>query len=99
MIYPEGCSTNGIYLIKFKKGAFASLRPVKPHVNKFWNYRCNMVEGAGMYLYWYSVLLYHTVWTSVTCHEMPVFAPNDYFWENHWDGKEDKAQLYADTVR
>jgi len=28
MIFPEGCSTNGKSLIKFKKGAFASLMPV-----------------------------------------------------------------------
>ena len=33
MIFPEGCTTNEKYLIKFKKGAFASLRPVKPYIN------------------------------------------------------------------
>lgn len=36
---------------------------------------------------------------SVTCVEMPVFAPNEYFWKNHWDGKEDKADLFGETVR
>ena len=30
---------------------------------------------------------------------MPVFAPNDYFWDNHWDGKEDKAALFGETLR
>lgn len=28
VIYPEGGTTNGEYIIKFKKGAFASLRAV-----------------------------------------------------------------------
>jgi len=28
LIYPEGCTTNGRFLITFKKGAFASLLPV-----------------------------------------------------------------------
>jgi len=28
MIWPEGCSTNGEYVISFKKGAFTHLRPV-----------------------------------------------------------------------
>ena len=33
--------------------------------------------------------------------EMPVFAPNDYFWNKFWDGKdpETKWQVYADAVR
>ena len=31
-IYPEGTVTNGTYLIKFKRGAFMSLLPIKPYV-------------------------------------------------------------------
>lgn len=31
--------------------------------------------------------------------EMPVFAPNEYFWQNHWDGEEDKWCAYARVVR
>lgn len=31
---------------------------------------------------------------------MPVFAPNDYFWEHHWqEGKEEKWQAFARVVR
>ena len=30
LIYPEGCTTNGTSMIKFKKGAFHSLRAVRP---------------------------------------------------------------------
>jgi len=32
-------------------------------------------------------------------HEMPVFEPNEYFWKNHWDGKEEKWQAYARAVQ
>ena len=35
-IYPEGCTTNGEGILTFKKGAFASLRPVRPIVLKYW---------------------------------------------------------------
>lgn len=38
VIFPEGCTTNGTGLIKFKKGAFASLLPVQPHVFNYKNY-------------------------------------------------------------
>ena len=34
-IFPEGCCTNGTKLIKFKKGAFCSLRAVAPLVIKY----------------------------------------------------------------
>ena len=37
-------------------------------------------------------------WSSIfthTLYEMPVFKPNQYFWDNHWDGKEEKWALYA----
>ena len=30
---------------------------------------------------------------------MPVFRPNEYFWKNHWDGKEEKWVAYARAVR
>ena len=32
---------------------------------------------------------------------MPIFAPNDYFWKHHWDGKdpEDKWKVFAEAVR
>jgi hypothetical protein len=33
-IFPEGCTTNGESVIQFKKGAFASLRAVKPFSGK-----------------------------------------------------------------
>ncbi len=34
-----------------------------------------------------------------TLKEMPVFKPNKFFWENHWDGKEPKWEAYARAVR
>ena len=30
---------------------------------------------------------------------MPVFKPNEYFWKNHWDGKEEKWKLYARVMQ
>jgi len=98
-MYPEGCSTNGQYMIKFKKGAFGSLRAVKPYVYNYWSYRGMITDGSCMHIYvsWTMQLL--SVYSKVTCLELPVFTPNDYFWENHWDGKQDKVGLFADTMR
>lgn len=31
---------------------------------------------------------------------MPIFQPNDYFWQNHWkEGTEQKWEAYAKVVR
>ena len=35
-IYPEGATSNGKGILKFKRGAFVSLRAVKPHFTKCW---------------------------------------------------------------
>ena len=34
-LFPEGCTTNSSCMIRFKKGAFAALRPVRPLVIKY----------------------------------------------------------------
>jgi hypothetical protein len=31
--------------------------------------------------------------------ELPIFTPNEYFWQNHWDGREEKWVAYARAVR
>lgn len=30
---------------------------------------------------------------------MPVFEPNEYFWEHHWDGVEEKWIAYARALQ
>jgi hypothetical protein len=35
----------------------------------------------------------------MTLNEMPVFRPNDYFWQHHWNGKEEKWVAYARAMR
>ena len=37
--------------------------------------------------------------TALTYLEMPDFEPNEFFWKNHWDGKEEKWVAYARAVR
>ena len=44
---------------------------------------------------------FHCIAYSVEMQELPVFAPNKYFWDKYWDGKdeESKWKVYADAVR
>ncbi len=100
LIYPEGCTTNGRCLVKFRKGAFASLRGVKPFFSKVSSFTGILpVHGDAISFWAYLILFPGSGFSTFTLFELPVFTPNDYFWKNHWDGKEEKWELFARTVR
>lgn len=100
-IFPEGATTNGKYLMKFKRGAFASLRAVQPAYSKIWTSSGQSVaqtEAMPFVKFFHSFVMMHG-YSTLIMSEMPVFAPNEYFWKNHWDGKEEKWDAFARAVR
>lgn len=101
IIFPEGCSTNGEYLITFKKGAFASLMPVKPLLNVPKSLRGDSTMGYCINMWHWGFIVFQCVWMHFEHTELPVFAPNEYFWKHHWDGKdpEERWKVYANAVR
>lgn len=100
-IFPEGATTNGLSILEFKKGAFCSLRGVKPFFTKYQSLRSGVrpVHGDANSLVAHIIVCFHCIFSVFTVYEMPVFTPNDYFWKNHWDGKEEKWVVFARTVR
>jgi len=100
MMCPEGATSNGRYLLQFKRGAFYSLRSVKPYVSKYWSLtNVEPVHGDSISLLSMINILPLTGFTSITYIEMPDFKPNDFFWKHHWDGKEEKWVAFARAVR
>ena len=100
MMCPEGATTNGKYLIQFKRGAFYSLRPVKPYVSQRWTLtNVDPVHGDTISMLSFFNVSFMAGFTMISYLEMPDFKPNDYFWANHWDGKEEKWVAYARAVR
>lgn len=99
-IFPEGATTNGKSLLEFKRGAFFSLGSIKPHYTKFWTLTGSEIAPTdGISLVWYCVQILCAGIVTMTLNEMPVFKPNDFFWKNHWDGKEEKWIAYCRAVR
>lgn len=83
-----------------KKGAFASLRAVKPFSAKTWSLgKVCPNDGGGLNFYNFLAVGCQTIAWTFTQQEMPVFEPNEYFWKHHWDGKEDKWRAYARAVQ
>ena len=99
-IFPEGCTTNGEGMIQFKKGSFASLRPVRPVVFKYWT--ASSIKATQDVAGFFSHILITIGCIAITMklHQLPVFDPNEYFWEHHWQkDKEEKWEAYARVIR
>jgi hypothetical protein len=46
------------------------------------------------------ICLYQCVLYSCKIYYLPVFEPNDYFWQNHWNAdKEQRWEAFANAVR
>ena len=99
-MYPEGATTNGESLLEFKRGAFESLGSVQPHFSKTWTLTgASIAPTNGQSILDWTLQLMATGASIFTLHQMPVFKPNEFFWKNHWDGKEEKWVAYARAVR
>ena len=98
IIHVEGGTTNGRYLINFKKGAFASLRSIQPVVHKyhssFQSASSGVLDGLPHYM-----INGSNFFTTIERVELPVFRPNDYFFEHHQQEGEEKWQTYLRVVR
>ena len=51
--------------------------------------------------HWSFVCPFLGTWYRFENLEMPVFTPNEYFWNKYWDGKDEstKWSVYAEAIR
>eukprot|EP01111_Echinosteliopsis_oligospora_P014258 TRINITY_DN5335_c0_g1_i1.p1 TRINITY_DN5335_c0_g1~~TRINITY_DN5335_c0_g1_i1.p1 ORF type:complete len:344 (-),score=58.40 TRINITY_DN5335_c0_g1_i1:39-1070(-) len=90
LIFPEGTTTNGRTIIRFRRGAFTSGHPVQPVVWRFCNDEFNPVwVDMPIKKHLFHLLTQPVVPIEITI--LPPYYPND-------DEKKD-AQLYADHVQ
>eukprot|EP00356_Strombidium_inclinatum_P008205 CAMPEP_0170491306 /NCGR_PEP_ID=MMETSP0208-20121228/10760_1 /TAXON_ID=197538 /ORGANISM="Strombidium inclinatum, Strain S3" /LENGTH=326 /DNA_ID=CAMNT_0010766859 /DNA_START=84 /DNA_END=1064 /DNA_ORIENTATION=+ len=99
VIYAEGGTSNGDYILKFKKGAFFSLRSVQPVVLKYKDFYPVNVENCAMPIYFHIILLSTILTGSAELLEYPVFRPNEYFFKHHQREGEQKWESFARVVR
>jgi len=98
IIYPEGGTTNGSCLVKFKKGAFSGLRSVKPLIFKY-KYKYFNIENSVLNFVAMTALMATNFYGELTISEMPVFMPNEYFFKHHSREGEEKWETYARVMR
>ena len=99
MIFPEGTTTSGRHLLRFKKGAFFSLLPIKPNIihpnlNKDFHLGCGSTDVGINYGRTLTKLYVVTEYI-----ELPIMTPNDYMFENFQNYGKEKWQIYAEVAR
>ena len=81
-IAPEGLRTNGKYLVRFKRGAFASLLPVTPALLRYDYSKVNpTTEPCGFGIGW--LIFAELLPTTVTIDSYAPLIPNDYLFNEY----------------
>jgi len=90
LLFPEGTTTNGVFMLPFKTGAFLAGVPLQPVIIQ---YHTNRVSPSweAIPIKQHIFLLFCDPIHSVTCYELPVYVPSP---EEIAD-----PRLYADNVR
>lgn len=92
LMFPEGTTTNGRSLIKFKPGAFLAGVPVQPVLLHYPN-KTDTIRWTWKGTTWLEVLWHTTsqLYTNVTVEFLPVYTPSEEEKEN--------PDLYAENVQ
>ena len=102
-IAPEGLRTNGTAVVRFKRGAFASLLPVTPAVLKYDYARVNpTTDPCGFSIAF--LIISDFIPTTVTLNSYQPFIPNEFLFTEYaktipGGEKMEKWEVYAHAVR
>jgi len=100
LIFPEGTTTSGRHLIKFKRGAFDSLLSIKPYVIKAKNKIFDTSSGGtdlGLHFVIFLCFLYH----SYELIDLPVIEPKYFITKssNEVDNKNAAVEKFIEASR
>lgn len=89
MLFPEGGTTNGTHLMKFRKGAFFSEKTVKPIFIKYKNPTLSVAFDTIEFLPLAILMLsWGCTWCTITI--LPDFRPNEHFFTKFKNKSEEK---------
>jgi len=99
MVFPEGTTTSNRHILKFKRGAFSSLLPIKPMIVKG-NSNPNFHIGCGNSDVFINYLRGLTkLFTYVEYIELPIIKPTDFMYDKYKKFGKEKWQIFAEVVR
>ena len=98
-LFPEGTTTNGKCILKFKRGAFYSLLPIKPQIillDNNLNYSVAIGVGSAIMNYFRSLCYFGC---KINLCELPVIKPTEYMFEKYSHLGEEKWEIFAEVTR
>ena len=98
-LFPEGTTTNGKYILKFKRGAFYHLLPIKPQIcllDDDLNYSIAIGVGSAGFNYFRSLCYFGC---DIYLCQLPVIKPTDFMWEKYSHLGKEKWEIYAEVTR
>ena len=101
MLFPEGTVTAGKHIMRFKKGAFHSLLPVKPTtINTTLSHFHLSVGSAGLFPHFVRTFCY--LYHNVRITELPVMTPNDFMYKTYMEKHPEiteKWEVFSEVAR
>lgn len=99
MIYPEGTTSAGRHILRFKKGAFISLMPIKatilqPNLSNSYHLSCGGCDVAMNFARSLTQLYVKAEYI-----ELPIIIPNEYMYQNFSHLGKDKWEIFAEVTR
>ena len=98
-LFPEGTTTNGKYILKFKRGAFYNLLPIKPQIillGNNLNYSVAIGVGSAVLNYFRSLCYFGS---TINLCELPVIKPTEYMFEKYASLGDEKWEIFAEVSR
>ena len=99
IVFPEGTTSNNRYIVKFKKGAFKCLLPLKPlilHIDKKAPFHlCSNVTN----LFFHVLRSFTCLKNKIYYCELPIIKPTNFMFENYKDFGKEKWEIYKNVVR
>ena len=98
-MFPEGTTSCGRNILKFKKGTFYALLPVKPVIiNLYQESNYHLSIGAGSAVLSYIKNFCHS-FSTLYLIEMPIIKPTEYMFEKYQHLGKEKWEIFAEVVR
>ena len=98
-IFPEGTATNGKYILKFKKGAFYALLPIKPQIimlDDDLNYSVGIGVNTAALNYFRSLCYFGC---KMNLCVLPVIKPTEYMFKHYSNLGDEKWEIFAEVTR
>ena len=98
-IFPEGTTTSNRHILKFKKGAFYHLLPIKPQIIKI-DQNCPLHIACGVQnILFHSLKIMTYPFVEMGYYDLPVIRPTKYMYEHYSKLGKEKWEIFAEVTR